>query len=295
MYVERVRTVTRFGTSTASEFWWNCVPVAFDARVSGATRSSGSPGRRAAIMPTRSAAESSDAPQSPVLAPGRQSEKPRVKKTQASLKHLARRKKRPRSVSAVPVALCDRRTGATHFCSDAPLAEGSLDVARERMASLLAIECLIRGGEPGDYAVLVPASEDFARRLLARAHELLEAARAAVVPASLSLRQKEILHAVIRNRANKEIAAQLNITVRTVKFHISALLKKFGVSNRADLARRAALLPQLAIPGSEREVLDERPEIFSYQRAAPMPANTLLQAVNRASRGVRTTERLLTN
>jgi len=56
----------------------------------------------------------------------------------------------------------------------------------------------------------------------------------------LSSRQQEILHSVIRNQANKEIATKLNITVRTVKFHISSLLSRFGVENRAELARRAA-------------------------------------------------------
>lgn len=50
----------------------------------------------------------------------------------------------------------------------------------------------------------------------------------------------KILLSVIRNRANKEIASTLNITVRTVKFHISSLLNKFGVDNRVELARRAA-------------------------------------------------------
>ena len=49
-----------------------------------------------------------------------------------------------------------------------------------------------------------------------------------------------MLNAVLCNRANKEIASKLNITVRTVKFHISSLLSKFGVESRAELARRAA-------------------------------------------------------
>jgi predicted ArsR family transcriptional regulator len=44
----------------------------------------------------------------------------------------------------------------------------------------------------------------------------------------------------VSNRANKEIASRLNITVRTVKFHVSSLLSKFGVETRAELARRAA-------------------------------------------------------
>jgi len=163
------------------------------------------------------------------------------------------------------------------------------------MASLLAIQCLIRGREPGDYAILVPAAEGFTRQLLARAEELLEAARAAAVPASLSLRQREILHAVIRNQANKEIASQLNITVRTVKFHISTLLKKLGAANRADLARRATLLPHLGMPGLGSEVFDERPEILSYPRVVPLRANTLLDVVNKAARSGRTPERILTN
>ena len=75
--------------------------------------------------------------------------------------------------------------------------------------------------------------------MLARAKELLTEGRSASHPAALSPRQREILDAVIRHRANKEIAAKLNISVRTVKFHISALLAKFGVENRAALAHKA--------------------------------------------------------
>lgn len=36
-------------------------------------------------------------------------------------------------------------------------------------------------------------------------------------------------------RANKEIASQLNISERTVKFHVSNFLAKHGVRRRADL------------------------------------------------------------
>jgi DNA-binding CsgD family transcriptional regulator len=59
-------------------------------------------------------------------------------------------------------------------------------------------------------------------------------------PSSLSPRQKEILHSILCNHANKEIASKLNITVRTVKFHISTLLSKFGADTRSELARRAS-------------------------------------------------------
>ena len=76
-------------------------------------------------------------------------------------------------------------------------------------------------------------------------------------PAPLSPRQSEILRSVICNRANKEIASKLNITVRTVKFHISSLLNKFGVDNRTDLARRAAGLLRPPPPEQEETFVED--------------------------------------
>ncbi len=52
---------------------------------------------------------------------------------------------------------------------------------------------------------------------------------------NLSRREQEVLDALLENLANKEIAARLNISERTVKFHVSNLLVKFGVRRRADL------------------------------------------------------------
>jgi DNA-binding NarL/FixJ family response regulator len=51
----------------------------------------------------------------------------------------------------------------------------------------------------------------------------------------LSRREWEVLDALLENLANKEIASRLNISERTVKFHVSNLLNKFGVRRRADL------------------------------------------------------------
>ncbi len=53
--------------------------------------------------------------------------------------------------------------------------------------------------------------------------------------AGLSRREQEVLDAVMENLSNKEIAARLNISERTAKFHVSNLLAKFGVRRRADL------------------------------------------------------------
>jgi DNA-binding CsgD family transcriptional regulator len=132
---------------------------------------------------------------------------------------------------------CERTTGAARFRAEST---DDLNCTVERMAGLLAMQCLVRGSDPDDFEILVAAERTFANRLQSRAKELLEEGRAVASPSCLSPRQQEILHSVIRNKANKEIASKLNITVRTVKFHISSLLSRFGVDNRAELARRAA-------------------------------------------------------
>ncbi len=53
--------------------------------------------------------------------------------------------------------------------------------------------------------------------------------------ARLSRREKEVVHGLLDNLSNKEIGNALNISERTVKFHVSNLLQKFGVRRRADL------------------------------------------------------------
>lgn len=54
--------------------------------------------------------------------------------------------------------------------------------------------------------------------------------------ASLTKRECEILIQIASGRFNKEIAATLDITERTVKNHISNIFKKIGVSDRTQAA-----------------------------------------------------------
>jgi len=56
----------------------------------------------------------------------------------------------------------------------------------------------------------------------------------------LSAREREILHLVAAGRANKEIAAQLGIAERTVKFHVTSIFNKLGAENRAQAVAIAA-------------------------------------------------------
>ena len=172
-----------------------------------------------------------------------------MKKVRGVPKVIPQGKKRDASPSKLFV-FCEKSTGVAHFrTASASGTNGAL----ERMAGLLAMQCLVRGQNPGDFEIMIPADKDLANRLMARADELLEQGRTIAGPATLSPRQREILNAVLCNHANKEIAARLNISVRTVKFHVSSLLSKFGVENRAELARRAAgflqpLLQELQTP-----------------------------------------------
>ncbi|HKD25162.1 MAG TPA: response regulator transcription factor [Xanthobacteraceae bacterium] len=53
---------------------------------------------------------------------------------------------------------------------------------------------------------------------------------------SLTTRERGILRLVMRNLTNKEISKALDISERTVKFHVSHILAKLGVENRRDLS-----------------------------------------------------------
>jgi DNA-binding CsgD family transcriptional regulator len=184
---------------------------------------------------------------------------------------------------------CEKSTGAARFHAEA---NSDPDYIIERMAGLLAVQCLVRGSDPSDFAILVPAATVLGNRLVGRAKELLEQGREAASPATLSPRQKEILQSVMCNRANKEIASQLNITVRTVKFHISTLLSKFGAENRAELARRATAFMRPSVPSPESVNLDQRIDRMRPAEISPLQLGGRLHV--QAKRQVRFGERVLT-
>ena len=55
---------------------------------------------------------------------------------------------------------------------------------------------------------------------------------------SLSSREEEVLQLLSRGLTDREIAEALTISPRTVETHVSNLLHKLGVRNRAEAARR---------------------------------------------------------
>jgi len=175
---------------------------------------------------------------------------------------LDSREKRQEALKSNVIVFCEKRTGVAQFRTESyPDSEFGV----ERLAGLVAMQCLARGHNPDDFLVLVPADRSMVDRLFSRVKDLLQEGQAIPNRAALSPRQQEVLSSVICNRGNKEIASHLNITVRTVKFHISTLLSKFGVQTRLELARRAAgfMRPML---------LQEPPESMSEQSAEEKPA-----------------------
>jgi DNA-binding CsgD family transcriptional regulator len=143
----------------------------------------------------------------------------------------------------------DKGTGTERFEVKAT-ADGRLPV--DQAASLMAIHCLVRGRSPKDFGVMVAPEEDLLDSLMPIARRLVQACGNRS-PVQLSQRQQEVLRALMQDGSNKEIAAKLNISVRTVKFHVSALLEKFNVQSRMSLMRKAAdvLLPQVAADPTE--------------------------------------------
>jgi DNA-binding NarL/FixJ family response regulator len=151
----------------------------------------------------------------------------------------------------------EKNTGTTHFRVEAG-PDGELPV--DHAAGLLAMHCMVRGQCPSDYLIMVPAAPENLRDLSEKAQKLLEAGHSVKTSVNLTRREEEVLDGILRSLANKEIACELNLSVRTVKFHVSSLLSKFKVRGRMELMREASQQAMKALPaavGSPASVIRE--------------------------------------
>jgi len=105
----------------------------------------------------------------------------------------------------------------------------------------------VRAGAKGYLLKGAPRAEVFnAIRVVSRGDSLLQPVIASKLmrqmskledaPAfTLTGREREVLDLLAQGRSNKEIAAALKITERTVKFHVSSIMGKLGANNRTEV------------------------------------------------------------
>ena len=147
----------------------------------------------------------------------------------------------------------EKTTGTAHFHVEAG-PDGELPI--DHAAGLLAMHCMVRGQSPSDYMVMVPAAPESFQDLNKRTQKLLDAGHSVKTTVRLTRREEEVLDGILRSLANKEIASELNLSERTVKFHVSSLLAKFKVRSRMELMREAShqvmkpLVPAVAAPSA---------------------------------------------
>jgi len=61
------------------------------------------------------------------------------------------------------------------------------------------------------------------------------------LPSKLSEREQEVLRMIAWGYSNKEIAARLEISVKTVEVHKANAMRKLGMRSRIDIVRYALL------------------------------------------------------
>ena len=177
----------------------------------------------------------------------------------------------PQSSSPASIYLFyEKASGTAHFHVEAgPSGELPVDHA----AGLLAMHCMVRGQSPSDYIVMVPTSPENLGELTEKAQKLLDAGQSVKTSVKLTRREKEVLDGILRSLANKEIASELNLSERTVKFHVSSLLSKFKVHSRMELMREAS---QRAMRPAQPTVVDSpEPAIRPFSRSTEMPGKIL--------------------
>jgi DNA-binding NarL/FixJ family response regulator len=102
----------------------------------------------------------------------------------------------------------------------------TFDQAREQLARALPL--VSKGGFWVPRAVLSGFVESMLRGAL-NLHLKVDSST------KITGRQQEVLDALLQQLSNKEVGSKLNISLRTVKFHVSNILSKFGVRRRSDL------------------------------------------------------------
>lgn len=154
---------------------------------------------------------------------------------------------------------CEADQAHSQFARSLELLDGIRAPLERAHTQLRAGLALTRSGESKEASKLLMSSYHIARRLAAR--PLVRATTVALAeigegvdlrpgrsgtrapaPAGLTRREREVLGHLAEGRTNREIAAALFLSTRTVDMHVRNILAKLGCSSRATAVRRAAEL-----------------------------------------------------
>lgn len=90
--------------------------------------------------------------------------------------------------------------------------------------------------------------------------------RDVLIQKGLSNREAEVAELVSKGLSNKEVANQLFVTEKTVKFHLTNIYKKMNVKSRAQLI--VWCLPHLGFVENEAQAAQPRMEVAATGAAA---------------------------
>jgi NarL family two-component system response regulator LiaR len=109
---------------------------------------------------------------------------------------------------------------------------------------------LLKDASPRDVAAAIRAAHrgEAVLHPSVAAKLLAERRRPPAAHADLTARELEVLRLIARGLQNKQIAAQLHVSEKTVKTHVSAILRKLDVADRTQAAMYA-VRERLAEPG----------------------------------------------
>ena len=125
---------------------------------------------------------------------------------------------------------------------------GTVPVAVEAM-KLGAIDFLEK---PVDHQILVSRIEQAMAKDAAKRVEASEARAIRQRLSTLTDREREVLDLIIKGHANKQIALDLGISIKTVAIHRSNLMTKTAAVNTADLVRMSMVAATM--PAADAEI-----------------------------------------
>jgi DNA-binding NarL/FixJ family response regulator len=133
--------------------------------------------------------------------------------------------------AARPILLVDAITSGEIIQA---LLWGARGVVRKSDATPLLFKS-IRTVMAGEYWINHAGISELIRNLRSLSTNLEQ--QTALQTKTLSARQLRIVEEIVSGCSNKEIAQNLGVSERTIKYHLTRIFKKFGVSGRMELAR----------------------------------------------------------